>query len=133
MTGLYHEHGIMHMHGFMTEFVVDEACYMRPVLPSIREAAVLVEPLTIAEKAFIQAEQIQMRLPWNSRPDTQHAVVLGAGPVGLLGAMALRLRVAATSPSIHANASPIRASISRGPSAPPTFRRRIKRRSKWPL
>jgi threonine dehydrogenase-like Zn-dependent dehydrogenase len=93
MTGLYHEHGIMHMHGFMTEFVVDEARYMRPVPPSIRDAAVLVEPLTIAEKAFIQADQIQLRLPWNKAPN-QHpeAVVLGAGPVGLLGAMALRLR-----------------------------------------
>jgi glucose 1-dehydrogenase len=92
MTGLYHEHGIMHMHGFMTEFVVGEACYMRSVPPSIREAAVLVEPLTIAEKAFMQADQIQMRLPWNKEPETQNAVVLGAGPVGLLGAMALRLR-----------------------------------------
>jgi glucose 1-dehydrogenase len=92
ITGLYHEHGIMHMHGFMTEFVVDEACYMRQVPPSIRDAAVLVEPLTIAEKAFIQAEQIQMRLPWNKQPEVHQAVVLGAGPVGLLGAMALRLR-----------------------------------------
>ena len=92
VTGLYREHGVMHMHGFMTEFVVDEACYMRPVPPSIRDAAVLVEPLTIAEKAFIQADQVQMRLPWNQQLETQNALVLGAGPVGLLGAMALRLR-----------------------------------------
>jgi len=90
LTGLYREHGILGMHGFMTEFVVDEARYMRRVPPAIRDAAVLVEPLTIAEKAFIQAEQIQMRLPWNR--GAGHAVVLGAGPVGLLGAMALRLR-----------------------------------------
>lgn len=115
MTGLYREHGIVRIHGFMTEFVVDEARYMRKVPAAIRDVAVLVEPLTIAEKAFIQAEQIQMRLPWNrlaatahggaplTRPKTNggrgpvngfahHAVVLGAGPVGLLGAMALRLR-----------------------------------------
>lgn len=90
MTGLYHEHGIVNMHGFMTEFVVDESRYMRKVPVTIRDAAVLVEPLTIAEKAFIQADQIQMRLPWNK--PTPHAVVMGAGPVGLLGAMALRLR-----------------------------------------
>jgi len=64
------------------------------VPPSIREAAVLVEPLTLAEKAFIQAEQIQMRLPWQSLGKSlgKQAVVIGAGPVGLLGAMALRLR-----------------------------------------
>jgi threonine dehydrogenase-like Zn-dependent dehydrogenase len=90
MTGLYREHGIVSMHGFMTEFVVDEARYMRKVPPSIRDAAVLVEPLTIAEKAFIQADRIQMRLPWTRK--SPHAVVVGAGPVGLLGAMALRLR-----------------------------------------
>ncbi len=90
LTGTYREHGIMGMHGFMTEFVVDEARYMRKAPPGIRDVAVLVEPLTIAEKAFIQAEQIQMRLPWN-KPAPQ-AVVLGAGPVGLLGAMALRVR-----------------------------------------
>lgn len=91
LTGLYQEHGIMCMHGFMTELVVDEARYMRLTPPSIRDVAVLVEPLTIAEKGFIQAEKIQMRLPWNSTAPL-HAVVLGAGPVGLLGAMALRQR-----------------------------------------
>ena len=92
MTGTYREHGIVSMHGFMTEFVVDEARYLRKVPISIRDVAVLVEPLTIAEKAFIQAEQIQMRLPWNRPAEDHRAVVLGAGPVGLLGAMALRLR-----------------------------------------
>jgi len=92
LTGLYREHGILGMHGFMTEFVVDDARYMRLTPPSIRDVAVLVEPLTIAEKAFIQAEQVQMRLPWNQTGSTPRAVVLGAGPVGLLGAMALRIR-----------------------------------------
>jgi threonine dehydrogenase-like Zn-dependent dehydrogenase len=95
ITGLYRERGIERMHGFMTEFVVDEARYMRKIPAAIREAAVLVEPLTIAEKAFIQAEQILTRLPWNiaGMPGPEHcAVVMGAGPVGLLGAMALRVR-----------------------------------------
>lgn len=90
LTGTYREHGIQGMHGFMTEFVVDDARFMRKTPPEIRDAAVLVEPLTIAEKAFIQADKIQMRLPWDQ--PTPHAVVLGAGPVGLLGAMALRHR-----------------------------------------
>jgi glucose 1-dehydrogenase len=86
-TGDYRERGIKQMHGFLTEMIVDEARYMNPVPEAIRDVAVLVEPLTIAEKARIQALQIQKRLPWNA---THRAVVLGAGPVGLLGAMALR-------------------------------------------
>jgi threonine dehydrogenase-like Zn-dependent dehydrogenase len=104
ITGLYREHGILSMHGFMTEFVVDEARYMRPAPSAIRDVAVLVEPLTIAEKALIQAERIQSRLPWRTDSAAQsepfqstpqsalHSVVAGAGPVGLLGAMALRQR-----------------------------------------
>jgi len=58
---------------------------------------VLVEPLTIAAKALTQLWQVQQRLPWVSpvmpgqAPGVGHrAVVLGAGPVGLLGAMLLR-------------------------------------------
>jgi threonine dehydrogenase-like Zn-dependent dehydrogenase len=86
-TGDYRERGIMKMHGFMTEFVVDEASYMNPVPAEIRDVAVLVEPLTIAEKALIQVQLVQQRLPWRHKI---HAVVLGAGPVGLLGAMTLR-------------------------------------------
>ncbi|HEX4136234.1 MAG TPA: glucose 1-dehydrogenase [Bryobacteraceae bacterium] len=86
-TGDYQERGIKQMHGFLTERIVDEARYMNPVPQAIRDVAVLVEPLTIAEKGLIQALQIQKRLPWNGN---HRAVVLGAGPVGLLGAMALR-------------------------------------------
>lgn len=86
-TGDYRERGIKQMHGFLTERIVDEARYMNPVPQAIRDVAVLVEPLTIAEKGLIQALQIQKRLPWSGN---HRAVVLGAGPVGLLGAMALR-------------------------------------------
>jgi threonine dehydrogenase-like Zn-dependent dehydrogenase len=91
-TGDYRERGIKQMHGFLTEMIVDEARYMNPVPKAIRDVAVLVEPLTIAEKGLIQALQIQKRLPWgvNTPKHTHQAVVLGAGPVGLLGAMALR-------------------------------------------
>ena len=87
LTGDYHEHGIKDMHGFMTEFVVDGERYLNVAPAELREVAVLVEPLTIAEKALIQVRRIQERLPWDGY---QHrALVLGAGPVGLLGAMAL--------------------------------------------
>lgn len=91
-TGDYRERGIKQLHGFLTERIVDEARYMNRVPKGIREVAVLVEPLTIAEKGLIQLTEIQRRLPWggNTEEHPHHAVVLGAGPVGLLGAMALR-------------------------------------------
>src|SRR2546428_6693483 len=95
-TGDFSERGIKNLHGFMTETVVDEERYMHLVPPTLREVAVLVEPLTIAEKALIQVDQVQQRLPWaceiepgKPRTACHRAVVLGAGPVGLLGAMAL--------------------------------------------
>ena len=94
-TGDFHERGIKEAHGFMTEFVVDDEKYMNVVPRGLRDVAILVEPLTIAEKALAQVWQVQRRLPWAcpvTKAPAQHchrAVVIGAGPVGLLGAMAL--------------------------------------------
>jgi glucose 1-dehydrogenase len=95
-TGDFKERGIKEMHGFMAQYVVDNEQYMNPVPQELRDVAVLVEPLTIAEKALIQVWEVQQRLPWScpTVPGRAHAhchraVVLGAGPVGLLGAMAL--------------------------------------------
>ncbi|MEA3187833.1 MAG: glucose 1-dehydrogenase [Chthoniobacter sp.] len=93
-TGDFKERGIKELHGFMSEFVVDEEKYMLRVPPELREIGVLTEPLTIAEKAITEALQVQQRLPWGEPSDqtdtyVHKAVVLGAGPVGLLGAMAL--------------------------------------------
>ena len=58
-TGLYTERGIMKRHGYMTEFAVEEEQYVNPVPRSLRDIAVLVEPLTIAEKAISQPWEIQ--------------------------------------------------------------------------
>jgi threonine dehydrogenase-like Zn-dependent dehydrogenase len=94
-TGDFRERGIKEAHGFMTEHVVDDETYMNPVPRELRGVAVLVEPLTIAEKALMQVDQVQRRLPWacptsrGAKQSCHRAVVLGAGPVGLLGAMAL--------------------------------------------
>ena len=96
-TGEFRERGIREQNGFMTEEIVEEERYLNPVPRELRDVGVLVEPLTIAEKALIQIWQMQERLPWQCphKPGKDHghcrcAVVLGAGPVGLLGAMALR-------------------------------------------
>ena len=102
-TGDIRERGIKEAHGFMTDFVVDDARYMNVVPEKLRSVGVLVEPLTIAEKALLQLWDLQERLPWDcphtgtsGRGCCHNAVVLGAGPVGLLGAMALAARGFAT-------------------------------------
>jgi threonine dehydrogenase-like Zn-dependent dehydrogenase len=89
-TGGFTERGIKQQHGYMTELVVEEERYLNHVPPALRDVAVLVEPLTIAEKALAQLDEVQKRLPW-WQPAGNNAVVLGAGPVGLLGAMALKV------------------------------------------
>jgi len=95
-TGDFTERGIKEQHGFMAQFVVDDEKFMNLVPSALRDIAVLVEPLTIAEKGLAQVWDIQQRLPWGCPPlpgkahaHCHKAVVLGAGPVGLLGAMAL--------------------------------------------
>ncbi|HSD90945.1 MAG TPA: glucose 1-dehydrogenase [Kofleriaceae bacterium] len=96
-TGDFSERGIKGRHGFMTEQVVDRECYMHVVPGHLREVGILVEPLTIAEKALIQVWDVQERLPWTAAGihgdgHGSRAVVLGAGPVGLLGALACIVR-----------------------------------------
>jgi glucose 1-dehydrogenase len=95
-TGDFTERGIKMRHGFMTEFYVDEERFLTPVSHSLRDVGVLVEPLTVAEKGLEQVWQVQKRLPWirkdapaDARGTGLRAVVLGAGPIGILGAMAL--------------------------------------------
>ncbi len=98
-TGDFTERGIKGRHGYMTELVVEDAQYAFAVPRELRDVAVLVEPLTIAEKAVAQLWAVQQRLPWARRLEparqatswNQRALVLGAGPVGLLGAMKLVL------------------------------------------
>lgn len=93
-TGDFTERGIKMVHGYMTEYFVEEEKYLNFVPAELRDVAVLVEPLTVAEKALEQVWHIQKRLPWENttgegRGFGKTAVVLGAGPIGILGAMAL--------------------------------------------
>jgi len=96
-TGDFSERGIKDAHGYLAEYVVDHEQYMNTVPLHLRDIAVLAEPLTIAEKALAQIFwMMQQRPPWTD-PETPSeergrglsALVLGIGPVGLLGAMVL--------------------------------------------
>ena len=90
-TGRYIERGILGEHGFLTEYIVEEASNLNLAPDGLRNVAVLAEPLTVTEKAFDQIAAIQTRLPWlqsaAGRERQYRALVLGAGPVGLLAAM----------------------------------------------
>ena len=88
LTGNYREHGIKGLDGFLQEYAVVDANSVIPVSPSLRPVAVLVEPLTIVEKAIEEAEAAYA----NQWTPAQKALVTGAGPVGMLAALLLRQR-----------------------------------------
>jgi len=85
LTGGYTERGIFGAHGYFTEAAVDRAEDLIRLPPSLRSCGVLLEPLSVVEKAINLALRLHAGEP-------RKALVLGAGTVGLLAVMALRLR-----------------------------------------
>ena len=102
----YYERGINLCHGYMTEQFVDDAEYIVKVPQGLRHIGVLAEPASVCAKAIEQAYLAQTRLQvWHPRV----AFVLGAGQIGLLATMMLRLRglqvyTLATKPAPHLKA-----------------------------
>jgi glucose 1-dehydrogenase len=85
----YFERGINLRHGFLSEYYVDDPEYIVKIPQGLKEVAVLLEPTTVVEKGIAQAYEIQRRLRvWHPRK----AAVMGAGTIGLLATLALRLR-----------------------------------------
>ena len=113
LWGDYTERGIKGAHGYMAQYYADSPDFMVKIPEALRSFAVLLEPLSIVEKAIFQAWKIQERLVWQPKK----AVVLGAGPIGLLATI-LGCPVGATSGSgaTVASASPSSSSSSASPS-----------------
>jgi threonine dehydrogenase-like Zn-dependent dehydrogenase len=88
LTGNYFEHGIYRLHGFASEYAVSDADFLVKIPPKLEDVAVLLEPLSIAEKAVSQSFKIQQRIKWQPKK----AFIVGAGPLGLLATMILRLK-----------------------------------------
>lgn len=85
----YFERGINLRHGYLTEYYVDDEEFIVKVPQGLKDVGVLLEPTTVVEKGIAQAYEIQRRLRvWRPR----RAAVLGAGTIGLLATLALRLR-----------------------------------------
>lgn len=95
-TGDYTERGIKGRDGFQAEYVVDDIHFWVKVPESIVHLGVLTEPTSVGEKAIDEACHIQAaRLPGVTAGtwlQGKRALVVGIGPIGLLGAMVLRLR-----------------------------------------
>ncbi len=86
---IFIETGISRAHGFMTQEVVADARDLVPVPDGLESVAILTEPLSCVTKSLRQADQVQARLDlWEPR----RALVTGAGTIGLLATLALRLR-----------------------------------------
>src|ERR687886_1994661 len=86
---VYYERGINLLHGYLTEYYVEDHQYVFPLPANLAEVGVLLEPTTVAEKGINHAYEIQRRLKvWEPRK----ACVLGSGTVGLLTALVARLR-----------------------------------------
>ena len=85
----YYERGINLRHGYLAEYYVDDPEYIVKVPRGLKEIGVLLEPTTVVEKGIAQAYEIQRRLRvWRPR----RVAVMGAGTIGLLATLALRLR-----------------------------------------
>ncbi len=86
---VYYERGINLLHGYMTEYYVDDAEYIIQMPVGLKKLHVLAEPMSCAAKAVHQAFEVQRRLKvWRPRV----AFVMGAGQIGLLATLVLRLR-----------------------------------------
>ncbi len=85
----YYERGINLLHGYLTEQFVDGEEYIVRVPQGLKHLHVLMEPMSCAAKAVAQAYEAQRRMRvW--RP--KRAFVLGAGQIGLLTTLLLKLR-----------------------------------------
>ena len=85
----YYERGINLRHGYLTEYFVDEEEYIVRVPLGLKHLHVLMEPMSCAAKAVHQAYEAQQRMKvWSPKV----AYVLGAGQIGLLTTLVLKLR-----------------------------------------
>jgi threonine dehydrogenase-like Zn-dependent dehydrogenase len=85
----YFERGINLRHGYLTEHYVEDEEFIVKIPRGLKDVGVLLEPMTVAQKGITQAFEIQRRLKvWRPR----RAAVMGAGTLGLLASLVLRLR-----------------------------------------
>jgi threonine dehydrogenase-like Zn-dependent dehydrogenase len=87
-NGQYLEHGIVGLDGFASDRYAIAADRVVVVPASLGDLGVLVEPASVVAKAWEQIYRIGNRTTWTPRT----ALIVGAGPVGLLAALLARQR-----------------------------------------
>ncbi len=87
MTGEYSERGITRLDGFARELVIEDPAQLVPVPRALGRLAVLAEPTSICARAVRHSLAIGGRHPW----ELERALVIGAGAIGVLSTMLLRL------------------------------------------
>jgi threonine dehydrogenase-like Zn-dependent dehydrogenase len=86
-NGQYTERGIKEINGFMSERWRIEPEYALKIDPRLGLVGVLLEPTTVAMKAWEQVRAVGQRAFWEPRT----VLVTGAGPIGLLAALVGKL------------------------------------------
>jgi threonine dehydrogenase-like Zn-dependent dehydrogenase len=107
VTGGYTERGIFGLDGYFSEFAVDEADFLVTVPERLLDYAILIEPLSVVEKAVGRALAIR-------QTEGRSALVLGLGPIGMLAALVLsgrgyRAQIYSLEPEDHPRAALLRA------------------------
>jgi glucose 1-dehydrogenase len=88
LTGDYSERGITRLDGFARELLVEDPSQLIVVPPSLGRLGVLAEPASVCARAIRHARAIGGRQPWQ----LERALVIGAGAVGMLATVLLRLQ-----------------------------------------
>ncbi len=92
--GAYVERGIVWEHGFSLPRWIDRPEFLYHVPESIKEVAILSEPISVSEKAVREAEQAQAaRLgasEWHDNPP--RVLVTGMGPIAFAAVICCRAR-----------------------------------------
>jgi len=93
-TGLFTERGIKARDGYLAEFYVERPEYLVRVPRPHRLSAVLLEPLSVVEKAVVQAKRVLDRtevVPGTNGNRARTALVAGTGAIGMLAALVLSI------------------------------------------
>jgi threonine dehydrogenase-like Zn-dependent dehydrogenase len=93
-TGRYTERGILKLHGFMSEYFIEQDKNLTKIPQALKSQAVLLEPLTIGIKALeeyykVQKSRLCITKDISDKDILRNALIIGAGPIGLLTAVIL--------------------------------------------
>ncbi len=94
-TGGFTERGIAGAHGYLADEYVEVPDYLVRVPPGLAPVAVLLEPLSVVEKAIEQGQRVLDRKePTPGLPPTEprRALVAGTGAIGMLASLVLARR-----------------------------------------